>query len=473
MQPVNRRSFLQLAAGASVGAMGLGSACLAQTAARGPIPGSGEKPNIIWIMADDMGYGDAGVYGQKLIKTPNIDKLASEGTRFTQVYAGAPVCAPSRCCLMTGYHTGHAVIRGNSKQSLKASPADTTVAEVLKQAGYATALVGKWGLGGEGQPGVPTKKGFDFFYGFIDQTMAHNSYPSFLVRNEERIKLRNVVPNEGQYGQGVASEKVDFANALMQEQALQYIDQNKSHTFFLYYSPTLPHANNEAHEVEVPDLGIYKETDWPDAQKKYAAAVTLMDAYVGQIMDHLKQAGIDRNTIVFFTSDNGPHEEGGNSASFFKSSGVLRGMKRDVYEGGIRAPMIVRWPGKVPSGKVSDQVWAFWDFLPTAAQLAGAKAPEGIDGISMLPAIVGQRQPQQHEYLYWEFHELGFKQGIRMGDWKAVKLGVGAPVELYDLAHDAGETRNIAADHPDIVAKMTPLFTSARVDSPDWPIGSR
>lgn len=426
------------------------------------------RPNIIWIMADDMGYGDAGANGQKQIKTPNIDQLAVEGTRFTQVYAGAPVCAPSRCTLMTGLHTGHALVRGNSKQSLGAS--DTTVAEVLKPAGYTSGLVGKWGLGGEGQPGVPTKKGFDFFYGFIDQTMAHNSYPTFLVRNEQRIKLDNVVPNEGPLGQGVATEKKNFSNDLMQEQALQFIDQNKDKPFFLYFSPTLPHANNEAREVEVPDLGEYSQTDWPDAQKKYAAAVTRLDRYVGEIIARLKQNGIDQKTIVFFTSDNGPHEEGSNKSDFFKSSGPLRGIKRDVYEGGIREPMIVRWPGRVPAGAVSTQVWAFWDFLPTAAELAGATAPKNLDGISFVPALLGKTQTAQHEYLYWEFHEGGFKQAIRSGDWKAVRLGINQPIELYNLATDLGETRNVAAEHADVMQKLTPLFESARTDSAQWPI---
>jgi arylsulfatase A-like enzyme len=432
-------------------------------------PAQARKPNIIWIMADDMGYGDAGCYGQRQIKTPNIDKLAAQGMRFTQAYAGAPVCAPSRCTLMMGMHTGHGVIRGNSKQSIGLG--DITVAEVLKGAGYATALVGKWGLGGEGQPGIPTHKGFDFFYGYIDQTMAHNSYPTFLVRNDQREKLRNVVPNEGQYAQGVASEKIDFSNGLMIDEALKFIDQNKDKPFYLYYSPTLPHANNEAHIVEVPDLGIYKDMDWPMPQKAYAAAITLLDAQVGQIMDRLAADHLDNDTVVFFTSDNGPHQEGQNDAKFFQSSGPLRGIKREVYEGGIREPMIIRYPGKVKPGTTCDLVWAFWDFLPTAADIAGAKTPPNLDGISIAPTILATAQPQkQHEYLYWEFHEGGFKQGIRMGDWKAVRLGTKQPVQLFDLSKDIGEAKNVAEEHPDIVQKVTGLFTSARVDNPNWPI---
>jgi arylsulfatase A-like enzyme len=425
------------------------------------------RPNIIWIMADDMGYGDAGFNGQKMIKTPNMDAMAKDGVRFTQVYAGSTVCAPSRCALMTGMDMGHALVRGNSKQSLR--PEDRTVAEALKTAGYTTALVGKWGLGGEGQSGVPTKKGFDFFYGYIDQTMAHNSYPTFLVRNETREKLDNVVPNPGPYNQGVATEKRQFSNELMRQEALKFIDANKDHSFFLYFSPTLPHANNEAHVVEVPELGAYKDQNWPEQQKAYAAAVTLMDQYVGDILVKLKADGIDNNTIVFFTSDNGPHEEGGNRADFFDSNGPLRGVKRDLYEGGIRVPMVVRWPGHTKPGTTSEQMWAFYDFFATACDIAGVDAPK-TDGISMLPAILGQPQPRQHDYLYWEFFENGFKQAIRAGDWKAVRAGANGPIELYNLKTDIGETRNVASENPKIVDEMAARFKEARTDSEAWPI---
>lgn len=453
-----RRNYLQ--ATACMAAVVCGQQAFAQNPAR--------KPNIVWIMADDMGYGDVGPFGQTQIKTPNIDQLGKDGTRFMQVYAGAPVCAPSRCALMTGLHSGHGVIRGNSKQSLAAG--DQTVAMALHAAGYATGLAGKWGLGGEGQPGVPTKKGFDLFYGYIDQTMAHNYYPTFLVHNDVREKLNNVVPNEGQYGQGVASVKKDYSAALIQAQALKFIEDNKAKPFYLYYSPTLPHANNEAHITEVPDLGPYANNDWPQHQKEYAAAVTLFDTYVGEIMAALKKDGLENDTIVFLTSDNGPHQEGSNDPKFFKSSGPFRGIKREVYEGGIREPMIVRWPGKVAAGATSDQVWAFWDFYPTAAEIAGAPAPVNIDGISMLPAILGKPQTAQHEYLYWEFHEGGFQQAIRMGDWKAVRTGIGRPTELYDLKTDPGESKNLADQNPQVLQRIDPLFKSARTDSPDWPV---
>jgi arylsulfatase A-like enzyme len=430
----------------------------AQTAVR--------KPNIILIIADDLGYGDVGAYGQKMIKTPNIDRMAAEGTKFTQFYAGSTVCAPSRCALMTGLTTGHCVIRGNAKVDLR--PTDVTIPEVMKTAGYTNGMVGKWGLGAEGTTGAPTNQGLDFFYGFIDQTMAHNSWPSFLVRNDQRVKLNNVVPNEGRYGQGVASEKNDFAPALMQAEALKFIEANKDRPFFLNISNTLPHANNEARITEVPDYGIYKEMDWPESQKAYAAAVTLLDAYVGQVMDKIKSLGLENDTLILFTSDNGTHQEGANNATFFNSSGPLRGMKRDMYEGGIRVPLIARWPGKVAAGKTDETVWAMWDFLPTFAELAGAAVTAPTDGISFAPTLLGQTQARQHEYLYWEFHEGGFSQAIRAGDWKIIRSRSGT--ELYNLKEDLGETRNIAEQNQQVVERLSRLLTSSRTDSADFPV---
>jgi len=466
MTHYTRRAFLNSLAGSAIAAaLPTLTSCTTQSPSSSP---GARKPNIIFILADDLGYGDLGCYGQQQIKTPNIDKLAAQGTRFTSAYAGSTVCAPSRCALMTGLHMGHAYIRGNSKINLR--PDDLTVAEILKSAGYTTALVGKWGLGHENSPGTPNKKGFDFFYGYLDQTHAHNSYPTFLIRNESRIKLRNVVPKEGKEGQGAATEKIDFSNDLMADEALAFIDRAKDKPFFLYYSPTIPHANNEANTIDVPDLGIYKDLDWPEPQKRHAAVITRMDSYVGRILQKLKDLGLDDNTIVFFTSDNGPHKEGGNKPDFNRSSGPLRGLKRDLYDGGIRVPMIVRFPGQTPPNTVSDQPWAFWDFLPTAAALAGAKPPQNLDGLSMLPAILGQPQTKQHEYLYWEFHEGGFKQAIRMNNWKAVRLGTKQPIELYDLSSDIGEKKNLAAEHPDIVNKIAPLFATARADSKEFPI---
>jgi arylsulfatase A-like enzyme len=427
------------------------------------------RPNIIFIMADDLGYGNLGVYGQKLVKTPNIDRLAAEGIRFTQYYAGSTVCAPSRSVLMTGLHTGHTYIRGNSKDNFR--PEDLTVAEVLKRAGYRTGLIGKWGLGHEGSTGVPTRQGFDYFYGYLDQTHAHNYYPTFLLRNEERVRLRNVVPNEGPVGQGMASEKIDYSHDLMAAEALDFIDREARAPFFLYLAFTLPHANNEAREkgMEVPDLGEYAARDWTPPHQGFAAMIARLDRDVGRVLARLKERGIDRETIVFFTSDNGPHREGGHDPNFFDSNGPLRGIKRDLYEGGIRVPMIVRWPGRIKPGQVSNHVWAHWDFMPTAAEIAGASVPRQIDGISMLPALFGRRAPE-HQFLYWEFHEGGSKQAVRMGDWKAVRLTPGAPLELYNLKSDIGEQNNLASQHAKIVAQIEEYLRTARTESEIWPI---
>ena len=455
-----RRTFLSRAA-----------ATVALTALPGFVAAQqqGRKPNIIFILADDLGYGDVGCYGQKRIKTLNIDRLAAEGMRFTQAYAGSPVCAPSRCVLMTGLHTGHCYIRGNSKQNLR--PEDVTVPKLLKQAGYATALCGKWGLGHEGSEGVPTRQGFDHFFGYLDQTHAHNYYPTFLLRNEERVKLRNVVPDEGKVGQGVASQKIDYSHDLIADDALAFIDRNKDRPFFLYAAFTLPHANNEAKQdgMEVPDLGEYKDTDWPERQKQHAAMITRMDRDVGRIMERLKRHGIDENTLVIFTSDNGPHREGGNEPDFADSNGPLRGIKRAVYEGGIRVPFVARWPGHIEPGTTSDFLTMFQDFLPTAAAIAGVSVPNVIDGQSILPTLRGQSQ-KPPEHLYWEFHEAGFRQGVRMGDWTGVRQGIKEPLELYNLATDIGETKNVAAEHPQIVKKIEAYLAVARTESEHWPI---
>ncbi|HMV51207.1 MAG TPA: arylsulfatase, partial [Blastocatellia bacterium] len=341
-----------------------------------------KKPNIIFIQADDLGYGDLSCYGQQNFKTPNIDKLAAEGTRFTQYYSGSTVCAPSRSALMTGQHTGHTRIRGNARYPLQTE--DVTVAEVLKSAGYRTGLVGKWGLGEADTVGIPTRQGFDYFFGYLNQRHAHNYYPSFLWRNEERVKLRNIVPNEDEEGSGISSNRLDYAPDLFTAEALKFIEQNSKDSFFLYLSYISPHANNEAKAkgMEVPTLAEFAAKNWPEPEKGKAAMITRMDGDIGRLMALLKQLGIEENTVVFFTSDNGPHKEGGADPDFFDSNGKLRGIKRDLYEGGIRVPMIVRWPGKIGAGKTSEQVWAHWDFLPTAAAIAEAKTPSGIDGIS-------------------------------------------------------------------------------------------
>ena len=448
--------------------------CLSATAAtaHAQTGASPAKPNIIFIMADDIGYGDVGCYGQQRIATPNMDRLATEGLRFTQFYAGSAVCAPSRNVLMTGQHTGHTQIRGNSKVSLR--PGDVTVAEVLKRADYATGLVGKWGLGGEGTEGVPTKKGFDYFYGYIDQTHAHNYYPTFLIRDEQRVPLRNVVPHPGPYHQGVATEKIDYSATLIGDEAVKFVGDHRNGRFFLYFSPTLPHANDEARPngMEIPSYGRYAKEDWPAPEKGYAAMVTLFDREVGDLLAKLKELGLADKTIVFVTSDNGPHSEGGHDAAFFDSNGPLRGIKRDLYEGGIREPMIVRWPGHVPAGAVTDQVGWFADFLPTAAALAGVPPPEKIDGVSLLPTLLGHPEAQPpHDPLYWEFYEGRSSQAVRLGDWKAVRIPMlTGPIQLYNLANDLGEKHDVAAAHPEIVARIRALMDQDHVPSPLWKV---
>ena len=443
----------------------------AATAAQ-PRPSPAHPPNIIFILADDLGYGELGCYGQKRIKTPNIDRLASEGIRFTQCYAGTTVCAPSRCCLMTGLHSGHARIRGNNAYPLQ--PEDTTVADVLKQAGYHTGLFGKWGLGLPGTTGTPVKKGFDEFLGFLSQTHAHQYYPTNIWR-EDRATLGGqdaIVALAGNRNDG----RKMYVHDQFTRAATNFLRANRDVPFFLYLAYTAPHANNElgrasGNGMEVPDDTPYSNEDWPQPEKNKAAMITRMDRDIGTLLGLLKGYGIETNTVVFFASDNGPHSEGGAKAAFFNSSGPLRGIKRDMYEGGIRVPMIVRWTGTIRAGQVSDFPWAFWDFLPTAAEIAGVKdkVPAGIDGQSVLPALLGRKQ-EPHAFFYWEFHEKGSKQAVRMGDWKAVRLAINKPLELYDLKNDVGEMRNVAAEHPDVIAKVESYLKTARSDSPKWPL---
>jgi arylsulfatase A-like enzyme len=442
------------------------------------------KPNIIFILADDLGYGDVGCYGQTLIRTPEIDRMAAQGMRFTQCYAGCTVCAPSRCALMTGLHNGHCIVRGNAQVPLR--PEDHTVAELLKQAGYQTGLVGKWGLGEAGSTGTPNKKGFDFFYGFLHQGHAHNYYPEFLWRNRRKEPLDgNVISAVN----GVSEKRAQYAGDLFTKEAFGFIDRNQGRPFFLFLAYTTPHANNErtkadGNGMEVPDLGQYADRDWPTPEKCKAAMISRMDADIGKLFAKLKELKIDDNTIVFFTSDNGPHKEGGNDPRFFNSSGGLRGIKRDLYDGGIREPMIVRWPGHIKAGTVSDLPWAFWDFFPTAAVLAGTPlAGDAIggqeliaiptDGISVAPTLLGKGEQKLHEYLYWEFHEPSSRQAVRFGDWKAVRHKPSGPVELYDLRADVGEQFNVAGQHPDLVARAVQMFKDARSDSETWPLSDQ
>ena len=429
------------------------------------------RPNIVFILADDLGYGDVGCYGQTRIRTPRLDRMAAEGVRFTQCYAGATVCAPARSCLMTGQHTGHTRIRGNDGYPLL--PEDPTVAKVLKQAGYVTGLIGKWGLGEPGTTGSPVRQGFDEFFGYTNQRHAHNYYPSFLWRNEEKVSLPNGVAHEDKDGAGVATNRVVYSPDLFMDEALRFLERHQAEPFFLYLAFTLPHANNEAKEqgMEIPSDAPYSAEPWPQSERNKAAMITRLDRDVGRILDALQLLGLDRDTIVFFSSDNGPHKEGGADPAFFNSSGPLRGIKRDLYEGGLRVPMLVRWPGRIRPGRVSEQVWGFWDFLPTAAALAHAPLPSTpLDGISMLPALMGNPQFRQHQFLYWEFHENGSKQAARMGNWKGVRLAPGTPLELYDLGTDPGEAHNVAATHPDLVRKIDAYLAHARTESEHWPL---
>jgi arylsulfatase A-like enzyme len=457
--------------------------CSAVVMSFSPAQGA-DKPNIIFVLADDLGYGDLGCYGQKLIQTPNLDRMAAEGMRFTQFYAGAPVCAPSRAVLMTGLHVGHVSVRGNAggKASDPASMGpqtlahhETTVAEVLKKADYATALVGKWGIGELGSGSEPTKRGFDYFFGYLNQTHAHNYYPDFLVRDESQVKLQNEVPGNGPFGQGWATRKVEYSADLFAAEAGQWIDKHKAGPFFLYLALTLPHANNEAGRAlkdgqEVPDYGPYAGTDWSNPNKGQAAMITRMDAQIGALFAQLKKLGLDEKTIVFFSSDNGPHREGGNDSKFFNASGGLRGIKRDLYEGGIRTPFIARWPGKIAAGKTSAHVGYFGDVMATFAELAGAPAPANLDSISIAPELLGQPQ-KKHAVLYWEFHEGGTKQAVLLDQrWKGVRIHPEAKMELYDLTTDPGETRDLRESQPEIAQRIEALLNSSRSENLNWPI---
>ncbi|MFO0952814.1 MAG: arylsulfatase [Isosphaeraceae bacterium] len=428
------------------------------------------RPNIVLIVADDLGYGDLGCYGQREVKTPNIDRLAAEGTRFTQCYAGSTVCAPSRCALMTGLHTGHARIRGNAPVPLK--PEDVTLARVLQNAGYATGLVGKWGLGDADTTGIPNAQGFGTFFGFLNQHHAHNYYPEYLWTNTRRTPLAGNVVGKAD---NVSVERAQYAPDLFEREALRFIDEHQKGTFFLFLASILPHANNErgradGNGMEVPSDAPYSDKPWPAPQKNHAAMITRLDDCVGKVVARLKALGLDQNTLILFSSDNGPHKEGGGDPAFFRSSGGLRGFKRALYDGGVRVPMIARWPGKVPAGAVSEQVWAFWDLLPTLAEVAAAEAPKGLDGVSVAPVILGKKAEVSRPPLYWEFHEGGFAQAARDGRWKAVRPQRGRPTELYDISADPSESRNVAADHPEVVARLDAFLRSARVDSPDFPV---
>ncbi len=431
---------------------------------------AGRPPNIVYLLADDLGYGDLGSYGQKLIRTPNLDRMAREGMRFTQHYAGAPSCHPSRCVLFTGKHGGHAYIRANSKVPLR--PQDFTVSEMLQRAGYATGGIGKWALGLAGSTGAPERKGMDEFFGYLDQTHAHTYYPDHLWRNGRRVEI----PGNQQGNRTV------YSHDLFAQEALDFIRRHRDRPFFFYGAFTIPHA-----EVTVPDdsLAEYRGK-WPEPKafagsKTYcpqdqpravrAAMITRLDRDVGRILDLLDELKLSENTLVLFTSDNGPIGAGGQDPEFFDSNGPLRDLKFTLYEGGIRVPFLARWPGRIAHGSESALVSDFADMFPTFAALAGAPVPSGLDGVSILPTLTGQpAQQQRRDHFYWEAAP---QQAVRRGDWKMVRRAPDRPVELYHLAKDLGETTNQANAHPEIAAALQRLLTTARTESAEFPLHDR
>lgn len=444
------------------------------------------KPNIIYILADDLGYGDLSCYGQQHFQTPNLDKMAVGGMLFTQHYSGTTVCAPSRSSLMTGQHTGHTFIRGNKEWQPEGQfPLEAkaiTIAEMLKTAGYVTGAFGKWGLGFVGTEGDPNLQGFDEFYGYNCQRLAHNYYPGHLWDNQKKVIL-----------EGNSTDKFEvYAPELIHQRALQFIEKNKDKPFFLFYPNVIPHAELLLPEENLaefrgkflpekefkgaePGSAGFREGPYgtqPESHAAFAAMVTLLDKQVGEVLAKLKELGLEKNTLVIFSSDNGPHQEGGADPDYFDSNGPLKGYKRDLYEGGIRVPMIAFWEGKIVAGSKSEHVSAFWDVLPTLAELAEIPAPENIDGISFLTALFGKEQ-KHHEYLYWEFHEKNGRKALRKGDWKMVQYDVFTPekttTELYNLATDIGEEKNVAAENPELVKELLSLMDSARTESGNFP----
>lgn len=458
----------------------LGSVC---TSTRLSAQQEGKKPNIIFILADDLGYGDVGCYGQQKIKTPHIDALAKQGMLFTEMYAGTAVCAPSRASLLTGMHTGHTPVRGNKGMKPEGQfplpDSSVTIATILHNNGYSTGTFGKWGLGYPASTGEPTKKGVDAFYGYNCQTLAHNYYPDHLWDNTSRVELP-----------GNLKEDSVYSGDLIHEHALQFLAQQHDKPFFLFLPYTLPHAalygpHDSIYQYYVKQFGEQDakpsakapHDDYrfePQPHAAFAAMVTRLDAYVGQIVAQVKQQGLEKNTLIIFASDNGPHKEGGADPAFFNSGGPFKGIKRDLYEGGIREPFIASWPGVIKPGSKNATPAAFWDMYPTFAELAGVQQYNRVDGISIVPLLKGKSLPKPHEYFYWEFHEFGGRQAVRYGKWKGVRLNVNAnddaPIELYDVEKDIAEANNVAVAHPDIIAKIKAFMQQAHVPDANWPL---
>jgi arylsulfatase A-like enzyme len=447
---------------------------LFSAAALNVLAATNSPPNIVFILADDLGYGDLGCYGQTVIQTPNLDRMAGEGLRFTQHYAGSTVCAPSRCTLLTGRHTGHAQIRGNGTSALRPDPQDLTVATLLKRAGYQTAMIGKSSVAGQDDaPRLPNAKGFDHFFGYLHHSLAHDYFPRQLFRDGQTIT----------YPENHRDTGDTYSCDLFLRDALDWMREHKSKPFFLLYATQLPHASLYApEEWKAKYRGQFPEptgTNWgkyrqePEPKTTYAGMVSRLDWEVGRILATLKELGLTTNTLVIFSSDNGAMNEGGHQRAWFNSSGPLRGGKRDLTEGGIRSPLIALWPGKIAAGKTTPQVCAFWDFLPTACDIAGIPTPPGLDGVSYLPTLLGKPEAQRpHDYLYWEFYEGGGKRAARKGQWKAIELNLNSAVpgaiELYDLDQDLCETNNVADAHPEIVKQMRKIFETAHEPSAAW-----
>lgn len=445
------------------------------------------RPNVIFILADDLGYGDLGCYGQTKIRTPNLDRMAAEGMRFTQFYAGCPVCAPSRCTLMTGQHLGHATIRDNMQRAPgqegqhRMEPGTVTVAQLLKQAGYATAIVGKWGLGMPEERSSPLNFGFDHHYGYLCQGMAHTFYPPYLWRDDRQEPLPGNPPYFYGQKEPIAPTGKTYSADLMTDDALRWVREHKGGPFFLYFASTIPHLSLQVPEDSLAEYrGLWPETpltnskhyanhDTPRAA--YAAMVTRLDRDVGRLLSLLRELQLDERTLVFFGSDNGAvFPLSGTDPEFFQSNGRLRGYKQQLWEGGIRTPFLARWPGRIPAGAVSDYIGAYWDVLPTLCELAGVTPPANIDGLSIVPTLLNRPGQRQHEYLYWEYHSEGGRQAVRFGDWKAVREQVrrapDSTPELYHLADDPSETTNVAAAHPELAAKAAEYMKAAH--RPSW-----
>ncbi len=440
------------------------------------------RPNIIYVLADDLGFGDLSCYGQKTLKTPNLDRMAAEGMKFTRHYSGSTVCAPSRCVLMTGLHTGHCRVRGNGPGALL--PDDKTVATMLKKAGYKTGCFGKWGIGNPPLINDPAIHGFDEFYGYVNMFHAHNFFPEFMVKNGKKVPTRNrLYPDWKRQGEerperegfGVSEVKKDYAPTLIFNELIHFLEGSSKEPFFAYYALNIPHTNNEAGRedrvkrdgMEVPSHGQFASKDWPDQEKGFARMIEIIDQDMGKIFLKLKQLGIDDNTIVMFASDNGPHQEGGHLSDFFDSNGDLRGIKRDLTEGGIRTPFLVRWPGVVAAGSTSAHVSAFQDIMPTLCEIAGVDSPE-TDGISLVPTFTGKGKQGRHTHLYWEFNERGGATAVIKGKWKAIyskpRKAKEYLKELYDLKADPGETINLAEKNSEIFERMKKIMDSSHSD---------